>query len=96
MVACLGKTLIEGVGNYLIAAGPRLGNFVIVSRLEACGQARGVKGRFQGTLATGDGERLWAFRCSGEGRSRSLLSTRDAGLLGQMHHGRQILRPGAR
>ncbi len=38
------------------------------------------------------GGRLWAFRCSGEGRSRSLLSTRDAGLLVQM----QILRPGAR
>jgi len=27
----LGKTLIEGVGNYLIAAHPQVGNFVIVS-----------------------------------------------------------------
>ncbi len=27
----MGKTLIEGVGNYLIVSHPRLGNFVIVS-----------------------------------------------------------------
>jgi len=30
--AQLGKTLIEGVGNYLIAAHPQIGNSVIVSR----------------------------------------------------------------
>ncbi len=29
----LGKTLIEGVGNYLIAAGPQVGNSVIVSTI---------------------------------------------------------------
>src|SRR5216684_246607 len=32
------ETLIEGVGNYLIAAGPQLGNFVIVSRRGGCGR----------------------------------------------------------
>jgi hypothetical protein len=31
--AGLGKTLIEGVGNYLIAARPPVGNSVIVSML---------------------------------------------------------------
>ena len=58
----------------------------------ACGLARGVKDPFQGTLATSDGGRLRAFRYSGEGRSRSLLFTRDVRLLGQVHPGRQILR----
>jgi hypothetical protein len=35
---------------------------------------------------------LRAFRYSGEGRSRSLLFTRDVRLLGQVHPGRQSLR----
>ena len=38
----LGKTLIEGVGNYLIAAGPRLGNFVIVSKVRWNGKPYGL------------------------------------------------------
>ena len=58
----------------------------------ACGRARGVKDPFQGTLATSDGGRLWAFRYSGEGRSRSLFFTRDVRLLRQVYPGRQILR----
>ena len=32
---------------------------------------------FQGTIATTDGERLWVFRYSSEGRSRSLYLTTD-------------------
>ena len=51
-----------------------------------------VKDPFQGTLATIDGGRQWGFRYSGEGRSRSLLFTRDVRLLRQMYPGRQILR----
>ena len=58
----------------------------------ACGRARGVKDPFQGALATSDGGRQWGFRYSGEGRSRSLLFTRDVRLLRQMYPGRQILR----
>ena len=50
--------------------------------VEACGRQRGVKYPFQGTIATSDGESLWAFRYSSEGRSRSLFFTRDVRLLG--------------
>jgi hypothetical protein len=58
----------------------------------ARGRARGVKDPFQGTLATSDGERLRAFRYSGEGGSRSLFFTRDVRELRQMYPGRQVLR----
>jgi hypothetical protein len=58
----------------------------------ACGRARGVEDRFQGTPATGDGGRLRAFCYSSEARSRSLFFTRDVRRLRQMYPGRQILR----
>jgi predicted glutamine amidotransferase len=45
--------------------------------VEDAGRRRGVVNPFQGTIATTDGERLWAFRYSSEGRSRSLFFTRD-------------------
>ena len=45
--------------------------------VEACGRGRGVDNPFQGTIATTDGETLWAFRYSSEGKSRSLFFTRD-------------------
>jgi glutamine amidotransferase len=40
--------------------------------VEDVGHAHDVEFPFQGTIATTDGERLWAFRYSSEGRSRSL------------------------
>jgi predicted glutamine amidotransferase len=40
--------------------------------VEEVGHRHGVKYPFQGTIATTDGERLWAFRYSSEGQSRSL------------------------
>ena len=45
--------------------------------VEARGRARGVKYPFQGTIATTDGETIWAFRYSTVGKSRSLFFTRD-------------------
>ena len=53
--------------------------------VEACGRARGVQYPFQGTIAATDGESLWVFRYSTEGRSRSLFFTRDVRLLRQHH-----------
>ena len=47
-----------------------------IGLVEACGQARGVQYPFQGTIATTDGESLWAFRYSSQGKSRSLFFTR--------------------
>jgi predicted glutamine amidotransferase len=60
--------------------------------VEACGRRRGVKYPFQGTIATTDGETLWAFRYSSEGKSRSLFFTRDVGTLKELYPEREILR----
>ena len=60
--------------------------------MEACGRARGVKYPFQGTIATTDGENLYVFRYSSEGRSRSLFFTRDVRTLRQQYPDREILR----
>src|SRR5947208_2313318 len=58
---------------------------------EACGARRGITYPFQGTIATTDGERLWAFRYSSEGASRSLFFTRDVPTLRKLHPEREIL-----
>ena len=60
--------------------------------VEACGRRRGVEHPFQGTIATSDGESLWAFRYSSAGTSRSLFFTRDVRLLRQQYPDREILR----
>lgn len=46
-----------------------------IGLVEEVGYAKGVKYPFQGTIATTDGERTWAFRYSSEGKSRSLFFT---------------------
>lgn len=43
-----------------------------IGLVEEIGRRHGVEYPFQGTIATTDGERLWAFRYSSEGKSRSL------------------------
>ncbi len=60
--------------------------------VEACGRQRGVEYPFQGTIATTNGESLWAFRYSSEGKSRSLYFTRDVRRLREMYPDREILR----
>ena len=60
--------------------------------VEACGRARGVQYPFQGTIATTDGENLWAFRYSTEGKSRSLFFSRDIRAVRQLAPDREILR----
>ena len=44
-----------------------------VGLIEETGRRHGVKHPIQMTVATTDGERLWAFRYSSEGKSRSLF-----------------------
>jgi len=44
----------------------------MVGLVEDVGQRHGVEFPFQGSIATTDGERLWAFRYSSEAKSRSL------------------------
>ena len=60
--------------------------------VEAAGRARGVQYPFQGTIATTDGESLWAFRYSSEGKSRSLFFSRDIRAVRQLAPDREILR----
>ena len=60
--------------------------------VETCGRARGVQYPFQGTIAATDGESLWVFRYSSQGKSRSLFFTRDVGMLRQHHPDWEILR----
>jgi predicted glutamine amidotransferase len=43
-----------------------------IGLVEEVGQRHGVKYPFQGTIATSNGERLWGFRYSSEGKSRTL------------------------
>jgi predicted glutamine amidotransferase len=58
--------------------------------VEACGRARGVEYPFQGTIATTNGESLWAFRYSSQGTSRSLFFTRDVSTLREMYPDREM------
>jgi glutamine amidotransferase len=62
-----------------------------IGLVEAVGQKRGVRYPFQGTIATTDGERLWAFRYSSEGKSRSLFFTRDVPTLRHLYPEKEIL-----
>jgi glutamine amidotransferase len=48
-----------------------------VGLVEDRGRAAGVDYPFQGTIVTSDGESMWAFRYSSEGKSRTLFFTRD-------------------
>jgi glutamine amidotransferase len=43
-----------------------------IGLVEDVGRRHGVKYPFQGTIATTDGERLWAFRYASDGKARSL------------------------
>ena len=59
--------------------------------VEAAGRKRGITYPFQGTIATSDGEGLWAFRYSTEGTSRSLFFSRDVRAVRQLYPGREKL-----
>ncbi len=59
--------------------------------VEATGERHGVRYPFQGTIATTDGERMWAFRYSSEGRSRSLFFTKDVPTLRGLYPNLELL-----
>jgi glutamine amidotransferase len=62
-----------------------------IGMVEAVGKKRGVKYPFQGTIATTDGERMWVFRYSSEGKSRSLFFTGHVPTLRKLYPDREIL-----
>jgi predicted glutamine amidotransferase len=58
--------------------------------VEAVGGRHAVPTPFQGTIATTDGEGIWAFRYSSEGKSRSLFYTTDVPTLRKLYPERQL------
>jgi glutamine amidotransferase len=52
-----------------------------IGLVEAMGERHQIAHPMQGTIATTDGRRLWAFRYSSEGRSRSLFYSTDVATL---------------
>ena len=62
-----------------------------IGHVEALGIAHGVKYPFQGTIATTDGDRIWGFRYSTEGRSRTLFLTSEVETIKRLYPGQPIL-----
>jgi predicted glutamine amidotransferase len=62
-----------------------------VGLVEATGGRHGVRYPIQMTVATTDGERLWAFRYSSEGRSRSLFHSTDVSTLRHQYPDNPVL-----
>ncbi|HEY5845980.1 MAG TPA: class II glutamine amidotransferase [Microlunatus sp.] len=56
-----------------------------IGLVEKVGRAAGVEHPFQGTLATSDGESIWAVRYSSEQHSRSLFYSTDVTTLRHLH-----------
>ena len=56
-----------------------------VGLVEATGHEHGVEFPFQGTIATTDGECIWAFRYSSQGDSRSLFFSTDLRTLRELY-----------
>jgi predicted glutamine amidotransferase len=63
-----------------------------VGLVEKVGREHGVEEPIQMTVATSDGESVWAFRYSSEGKSRSLYFSTDVTALRQLHPDADILR----
>ncbi len=62
-----------------------------VGLIEATGRRHGVEHPIQMTVATTDGERLWAIRYSSEGQSRSLFHSTDVSALRHQHPDNPVL-----
>ena len=62
-----------------------------VGLVEQVGRAHGVAFPVQMTVCTTDGERMWAFRYSTEGQSRSLFRNADVAVLKQQYPENPVL-----
>jgi glutamine amidotransferase len=63
-----------------------------VGLVEEVGKEHGVEHPIQMTIATSDGVRIWAFRYSSEGDSRSLFYSTDIGTLELMYPDSPVMR----
>ena len=61
-----------------------------IGLVEDVASRRGVPNPFQGTIATTDGEGIWAVRYSSEGKSRSLYYTTDIPTLRTLYPEREL------
>ncbi len=59
--------------------------------VEDIGHRKGIKYPFQGTIATTDGERMWLFRYSSEGNSRTLFFTKHIATLRKLYPERDVV-----
>jgi len=62
-----------------------------IGLVEDVGRRRGVKYPFQGTIATTNGARMWVFRYSSEGKSRTLFFTTHVPTLRKLYPDLAIL-----
>jgi glutamine amidotransferase len=79
--------LTFGLQDDPVAAVERMIGFV-----EETGHKHDIELPFQGTIATTDGECVWAFRYSSEGDSRSLFFSTDVRTLRAMYPENELLR----
>jgi predicted glutamine amidotransferase len=56
-----------------------------IAKVEQLGAAQGTRFPWQGTVAVSDGQTVWAFRYSSQGRSRSLFHSVDIATLKMMY-----------
>jgi predicted glutamine amidotransferase len=63
----------------------------MVGFIEATGRRHGIPDPLQMTIGTSDGERVWAFRYSSEGRSRSLFYSTEVHTLRLLYPDNPIL-----
>jgi predicted glutamine amidotransferase len=61
-----------------------------IGLVEAVAERHAIPHPFQGTVATTDGESIWAFRYSSEHNSRSLFYTTDVRTLRKLYPERQL------
>jgi predicted glutamine amidotransferase len=62
-----------------------------IGLVEYHGRLAGVENPFQGTIATSEGRRIWAFRYSSEGKSRSLFHSNDVPTLRKLYPKSEII-----
>ena len=62
-----------------------------VGLIEEVGRRHGIEHPMQMTVATTDGRRVWAFRYSSEGQSRSLFYSTDVSTLRHQHPDNPVL-----
>jgi glutamine amidotransferase len=77
--------------TYGLADDPIAAVGAAIRRVEEVGNAAGVEFPMQGTIAVADGETVWAFRYSTQGRSRTLFHSADVATLRTMYPGAERL-----